>query len=427
MGMTKSAGYWDLLKVYQFDVFWLGRIVSGLGDSLFTMATMWYVLTTTKSPLATAIVPMVPYLSFLIFGLVMATLADRMPKKPVLILVDLFRGVIIGAVFLLMLFHTVNALEIYIANFVLTAAGFLFSPAEQSALPSILPDAELYLPMANGLLISTSQILNLIGYAVGGAIISVFNPETAVFIDAFSFIFSALTFLPLKIPAHRAESRDGLFGFASQCVEGIRFILSKRLLRNFVIFGFLVNLLAAPLAIFTAIFSRSVLHAGVKGYGFLEAGFSAGIMLGALIAGRYSNRLRLWQWLIVTFGIEGITMIAIPIFPHLPISIGLFVVFSIAMGIWNIPFATRLQILAPHEMRGRIMMSNGLLVGGLSMPVGIIAGGWIVGLIGPSITFEIVGACLFAAAMISLGIRSFRDESELKTAQVQGEASRGYE
>lgn len=122
-----------------FSIIWVARIISGLGDILFTMSTMWYVLTITDSPLAAAIVPLVPLLTFAILGIPLGTLSDRYDKKKVLILTDLFRALLIAIIGFLMFFDSVSPGYIYLANLGLALAGFMFNPALQSVIPSILP------------------------------------------------------------------------------------------------------------------------------------------------------------------------------------------------------------------------------------------------------------------------------------------------
>ncbi|MFD1675066.1 MFS transporter [Alicyclobacillus fodiniaquatilis] len=410
--LEKTPGYSELIQIPAFSIFWAGRIVSGLGDILFTMATMWYVLSTTNSALKTALVPLVPMLSFIILAVPLGTVADRLPKKVILVGSDVISGVIVGCVYLLMIWHHASAVEIYTANLLLSVAGMLFSPAEQAALPNILPDRERQLAPANGLLSATSQAITLLGYGVGGLIVAWLHPGNAVLLDGISFFLSAISFVLLSIPALRAKASQGVLGFLRDSSEGIRFIWRKRTLRVLVCFGAIVNMTGAPIQIFTSVFSKEVLHAGVAGYGYLEAAAAAGGLVASLLSGKLAHRLRLWQWMTVSFLTGGLSLFFMALFPSLWLAIALFGIATAGSSLLNIPLATSLQLLAPEDMRGRVMSSFGLFFSSAN-PVGLIAGGWLINVLGARFLFSIVGVLGGISGIISLFFRTFRDDDEL--------------
>lgn len=70
--------------------------------------------------------------------------------------------------------------------------------------------------------------------------------------------------------------------------------------------------------------------------------------------------------------------------------------FGIAMGssaMFNVPFASALMLLAPDDMRGRVMTGFGMFFS-VSVPVGLLMGGWLTDLIGPRVIFFAIGAFL---------------------------------
>jgi len=351
-------------------------------------------------------------LAFIFFAVPLGTVADRLPKKLVLIGTDLARSAVVALVYVLMLLHLANAPEVYIANLLLSVGGMLFSPAEQAALPSILPNKDRQLALANGLLGATSRSITLFGYGVGGLIVAWLHPDKAILLDAASFLLSALSFAPLTIPALRAKASRGIRGFMRDSSEGIRFIWQKRTLRIIICFGAIVNMTSAPIQIFTSVFSKEVLHAGVAGYGYLEAAAAAGGLIAALISGRMANKMQLGQWMAISFLISGTSLLLMALFPTLLLAIGLFGISIGAITLLNIPLVTSLQLLAPDDMRGRVMSSFGLFFSSTS-PIGLVAGGWLTGLLGPQLLFSLVGLAVGAAGAVSLFVMAFRDDPEL--------------
>lgn len=392
-------GYVRLVSQPSFLVFWVGRIVSGLGDNLFTIATMWSVLDTTDSAIMTALVPLVPTLTLLVFGLPLAALADRWPKKRALVCTDVLRGVALVVFFLLMACHRDRVWLVYLFNFLVTLGQLVFSPAQQAVLPAILRDRSRDVPMATGMLSATAQLVRFMGYGVGGAVVALIGSANAILIDALSFILSAASFVLLTIPVVSLPvAKRGFIAFWKESVLGIRFIWRIPALRWLILIGMVVNLSSAPLQFFTAIFSRTVLHRGVAGFGALEGAAAVGALVGALIAGRYSQALRLSTWMVVSFVLTGGSLMVMTWIPVFWVALGLF---GIAMGsaaLFNVPFAATLLLLAPDDIRGRVTTGFGMFFS-ISVPVGLLAGGWLTGVLGPRPIFFAIGAFLMVSSL----------------------------
>lgn len=387
--------YWQLAGQRPFLIFWAGRIVSGLGDNLFMMATMWYVLNSTNSALLTSVVPLVPTLCLLLLGLPLAALADRWPKRPALIWTDVVRGLAILAFFGLMAYHIESVFLIYLFNFIVTVGQLIFSPTQQTILPAVLRNRTDELPLATGMLSATSQLVRLVGYGAGGALVALIGAANAVFVDAISFFLSAASLVLLTIPAVGTSppKKPGFAAFWKGSVAGIQFIWSIQPLRVLVLIGMAVNMSSAPLQFFTAIFSRQVLHRGVTGYGALEGAAAIGALFGALVAGRYSKRLPLSLWMTMSLILTGLSLMAMTVIPVFWVALTLF---GLAMGssaLFNVPFASALMLLAPDDIRGRVMTAFGMFFS-VSVPVGLVIGGWLTDIIGPRVIFLAIGAFL---------------------------------
>ena len=403
--------YVDLIKVPQFSIFLTGRIISGFGDILFTMATMWYVLSKTNSPLATSVVPLVPSLTYLVLSLPASTLVDKLPKKPILIAAELFRGLVVLVTAWLMSASRITPLQIYIANFLLSLVGELFNPAQQAVLPTILPDPSKQLVQANGLLSSGSQLTKLTGYGLGGVIVAWLHPYFAAMGDGISFIISALMFVPIYIPSMTLGGRLRLGGFVRDSLDGIKFVLAKPILRTLTLFSAIVNLSLASLGIFSATFAKTVLHSGVVGYGWLEAAFAIGGILGALMAARFISHIKARLLVCLSYLLAGSAMVINSLVGNQAVSIILFTVIAASISMLNIPLATSIQLLAPDNMRARVTSSFWLMVGGIPAPTGLLVFGWLMNMVGPRQLFEYIGYFLLAAGFSSLFLRSFRSDT----------------
>ncbi|WKL04892.1 MFS transporter [Paenibacillus amylolyticus] len=189
----RGDSYRAVLRLPSFVVLLVGRLISGAGQILFSMATMWYILQLTESALAAALIPMLPYLIYAFLGIPLATISDRLPKKQLLIWTDILRAGI--ACILAILFMTGSMLpwHIYAANLLIAILGFLFNPATQTVIPAILPEPAKQLAPANALLNSSSKTIELLGYALGGILIALISVQSILFIYAVTFLLSAIS------------------------------------------------------------------------------------------------------------------------------------------------------------------------------------------------------------------------------------------
>lgn len=408
--MSSKSQFYVLVRKPSFLVFWLGRIVSSFGDILFTIATMWYVLGQTQSPLATAIIPLIPFFIYTMFSQPLATIADRLPKKLILVGTDISRAIIVFVVASLIFLNKVDVLGIYVASFLLTVSECLFDPAQNSALPKMLHNPDELLSVANSLLSATTRMINLFGYALGGVIVSIIHPIYAVAADSLSFIISALSLALLSIPALTSKGEAGVWGFIKDSFAGMRFIWERVDLRTFGLFVAFVNFVTGPASILTVVFSRLVLHTGLSGYGYLEAAWAIGGVFGAVVSTWASKKLRLWQLTLIAFVGAGIALASMPIFVNLWESILALAIASVVITMFNIPLFTALQLMAPDELRGRITASFGLFAN-IGNPLGLVIGSWLMEKVSPSPVFLITGLLLSFCGLISLGFSSIRNQT----------------
>lgn len=421
--VSSQSLYLPLFKNASFVILLIGRIISSFGQILFSMATMWYVLDVTESALAAAIIPLLPSLAFMLLGIPLATVADRYNKKKVLIYTDLGRIAIVAVVILIFTAGNLVAWHIYLANMLIAILGYMFSPAIQTVLPSILTDSEKQLAPANAVLNSSIRTIDLAGYAIAGLFIAFFDTTTNLMIYCIAFLLSAISFLFIKIPTIKTEVTKGFLGFWRDSIQGVKFIASKKILRHCVAFGAIINMFGAPIHIFTPIYSRVILEAGAGSYGLLQSAFTAGGIVGALLSGKYSKKLKLWQWFFVSYVMSGLSLLIMPIFPYLWVGMVLCFFLMLGFSLVNVPLITAIVLATPEEKRGRVMSSLGVLMSGLSVPIGLLVGGYAMEWFSPHIVYVCVGLMVLSMGIISTKFSGFRDESELKpTTQSKAEA-----
>ncbi|WP_413406133.1 MFS transporter [Paenibacillus amylolyticus] len=413
----RGDSYRAVLRLPSFVVLLVGRLISGAGQILFSMATMWYILQLTESALAAALIPMLPYLIYAFLGIPLATISDRLPKKQLLIWTDILRAGI--ACILALLFMTGSMLpwHIYAANLLIAILGFLFNPATQTVIPAILPEPAKQLAPANALLNSSSKTVELLGYALGGILIALISVQSILFLYAVTFLLSAISIFFIRIPVTKVVKQKGISGFVKDSMQGITFLFSRKILACCIIFGAIINFAGAPLHIFTPIFANMVLQAGPQGYGLLQSAFAAGSIAGSLLSGKYAKRLSLAHWFLISYLISGTSLLLMPMFPNLYIAIACSFLLMMGLALVNVPLVTSILLSTPEEKRGRVMNSMGVLMSGISNPLGLLLGGWFIETYNPSWVYMGIGTFVICMGMASLFVRPFREERSKRTRQ----------
>ena len=416
-----TGEYASVLKNRTFAIFFGGQTVSTIGDVLFTFSVMWAVMKRTDSPLDVTVVPLVSMLIATFTSIPMATLADRLPRKLALVGSDVFRALSIAIIAFLFWNHRSTVLELYAANVVIQFAGQLFGPAISGVLPEILNNAKAELAAANALMSMTGQSVSFFAYAVGGVLIATLGVKMALLVDAISFAVSALSLWVITMPDTREltsirilKASERIRAFARDMVVGFDFILNRKNFVALIIFIAAANLVANAFTILTVPYSAQVLHGTARIYGLLQMADLAGGLIGAYLAGKYSNRLKLWQWAVIALVGTGGSLIGLGVIATFPTAVLFLIVLNVVMTLFNIPFMTSVQLLVPESMRGRVMTTFVFLISGLSSPIGLVLGGWLMTKYGIRPVLVATGTALIMLALTSFKVASFREDPDLQ-------------
>lgn len=199
----RGGGMTTALRHREFRLLFAGQLISNLGDWLDFLALVVliaYVWHHGAAALAAlAIVVAVPWIAV---APVAGVLADRWPKRSVMIGSDLTRAVIvIGLVF------APNLAVLLVLAGLKTTVSTLFNPSEQATIRTVVPDDELY--AANALSQFVLQSTKVVGPALGGLLVSLTSPRAAFAVDAATFLASAAILSQMR-PIESLVSRGGV-------------------------------------------------------------------------------------------------------------------------------------------------------------------------------------------------------------------------
>lgn len=218
--------YKSLLKNNRnFRFLWFGEIISHLGDWFNLIAIMSLLMDLTGKAETASIILILRSLPYFLLGPLAGVIADRFPKKVVMIVADLARALVVLAFLLvkrpedIWIIYWVTGIEVSISAF--------FTPAKSAVIPDIVSSHEV-LP-ANAISSATWSSMLTLGAVAGGAV-SVFLGRDATFIlNSISFLFSAYFILKVKVPHSTLPSSPLTLGHAwKKYIEGINYLKKHR-------------------------------------------------------------------------------------------------------------------------------------------------------------------------------------------------------
>ncbi|MGW6196117.1 MFS transporter [Kribbella sp. NPDC055110] len=281
----QPATYGEVFGVTEFRWLWLAQLGSVIGDQLARVALAVLVFDRTGSAGLSAVTYALTFLPDIVGGPLLSGLADRYPRRRLMIGCDIARAVLVAAM-------AIPGASLWILCVLLVAVQLLASPfqsARAALLPSILTGDKYVL--ASSVSNITAQASQLAGFVTGGTLVAAFGAGNALLADAVTFALSAVL---LKLGVRERPlpgSTDARPGWWPSLSAGARLVWNDRRLRYLValacVAGFYVSIegLAAPYA--------AVVGGGPAAVGILLAANPAGQMVGMLLLTRAAPARRL--------------------------------------------------------------------------------------------------------------------------------------
>lgn len=351
-----QSGYWALLKARpQYRLLWLAQVISLLGDWFGTIAAIILINRFTDSGLAVSILFLARGLPPFLFGPIAGVAADRFNRKTVLVTADLLQTAV-GLGFLL-----VAATESLTLLYVLTTLQFclssFFEPARAAILPNLIENNHELL-LANTLSSTTWSAMLAIGAAVGGFTTAIFGIQTALFVNALSFLLSAALISQIQGTERQAHTDDhvaqnGYLDF----IDGLKYVWQNPRIGIYATVKGLSQV--GSVDTLFALYAASVFVVGTDGaitLGVLYMAFGLGSVLGPLWGNYYSdNSDRFFRrWILFAFIMLPIGWLAFAVAPVLGLAAAAIAVRAMGGSINWTYSSVQLQLHVPNHYLGRV-------------------------------------------------------------------------
>jgi MFS family permease len=377
------ATFRDVFAVREFRALWFSEILSVAGDRLALVALTLLVYNRTGSPLLAAITYAAGYLPWVIGGLFLADVADRRPRRTVMVVCDVVRAVLVAAM-------AVPGVPL-IALVALLFATTMFTPPFESARAAITPDilrGELYV-LGTAVTQTTFLAAQVAGAAGGGVAVAFVGTRPALVIDAATFVLSGLL-IAFGIRARPAAARPETVhsSLLARTRQGFRLVFGDPALRTLLLLGWLVAFYTVPEGVAAPYATR--LGGGPIATGLVLASTVFATTIATPLFTRFvraRQRLALMGPLAV---LTCATLVLTALHPGLLVSLVIFSL-SAAFGSYQIAANTAFVIRVPNERRSQAfgLANMGVVVG---QGAAFVAAGAAAEVISPAAVIAISGA-----------------------------------
>jgi predicted MFS family arabinose efflux permease len=284
-----QATFGEVFAVGEFRSLWLAQVLSVAGDQLARVALTLLVFERTGSSLLAAVTFAASVVPTFVGGIALSGLADRWPRRRVMIACDLGRALLVA----IMALPGVPIAGLVGLLFLVTLISAPFTSARAALYPDILA-GDRYV-VGTAITLTTLQFAQALGFVAGGAVVGLFGVRTSLLVDAATFILSALiTRIWVRArPAARAAPHPEPKGHRGS-LTAIKLTLTDPALRTPMLFGWLAAFYNMPEGVSAPL--AASLGGGAVAVGLILAAPAFGASMGAIAFSRLVAPSRRVRW-----------------------------------------------------------------------------------------------------------------------------------
>ena len=385
----------------------IANLVSMIGSGMNTAAVTWFILQATHSEMslsALVVLQTVPALLMLPFT---GVIIDREDRRRLIMLLDALRGAVIFTVAVFAFRNRVQVWHLY-AMGALVAAGFwMFWPTITALIQELSPESEFI--NANTMLLAGVQGGWMIAGAIVGFVYEHIHLSGVLALDAATYAVSLICYFavrkgkitvkPREIPAHVGE--DAWARYWHELREGVQYLRHKP---QVVLLGiswaiFIAGMLTQGVT--TAPLSDRILHAGARGYGWLNAGWAIGAFSSTLYAPLVIRCLHGRRSVMWAMALLALSLTLAPLSGAVAPAVMCYILMGSGRGLAGIAISSTMMEIVPKHFMGRVQ-NTFFFIGTLLQLVTSIGVGVVAEHISLPLAFAIIGA-MYGIAAITAG------------------------
>ena len=405
----------DLRLGSNYVKLWTASAISNLGDGVRWVALPLLAVTLTRDPARVAAIDLASSLPWFLFALPAGALVDRLDRRKVMVVANVFRTAVMITLAVLVLTDNSSLLVLYALAFCLGAAETMFDNAAQAIMPRVVDHS--LLEKANGRLAAAELTANqFIGPPVGGLLFAAMV-ALPFMLDAGSFAISAI--LIFLIRGAFSNPRDKALPatrLRHEISEGLRWLWGHRLLRSMAAYVGLMNMMSTACFSIFVLFAVQILDLSEAGYGLLLSSMAIGSLVGGLTAARVAKRIGGGRTIFIGLVLSMVSYLLMGASSN-PFTVGAgAALLGLPVTSWNVITVSMRQRLIPDRLLGRVNSVYRLLAWG-TMPIGAVLGGVLGRVYGLRAPFFVAAALHVVLAILALKLFS---NAALERARSEG-------
>ena len=362
-----------ILKNRTFLLLFLGNTISLIGFGFNLVGVSWLVLEVTGSELALGKLMAMATVPGVVLALFAGIIIDKVNRKWLLVVLDLFRMVVVGTFVILLVQDRFSMNALFITVLLMGTGSSLFWPTAQAFVQELVSAKDYF--HANALLSASYQAGSILGAGIGGVVVHFYGVPTALAFNALTHLISALLIsaapFTRQVVHHEVESMwqsvsKGFIYFKEKV--GVLILGFTTILADVAIWG--------ALSVLTITISKEVFLAGSLGYGLMEGFYGVGALISTVAVGYMTRFLGRGRALLLCYVVAGVMCLLAPI----AISIYLAGVAYFFMGLHNnaarICIRTIFMEQIPNKIMGRVQTILGVYTR-LLVVASALSAGWI--------------------------------------------------
>jgi len=391
---SPKPGTFAALRYRNYRLYWLGNVVSFVGDWLDQIALNWLVISTTGDPIMLGLVNLGRGLPIMLFAMFGGAVADRVDRRTMLICTQfLAMMVAIGLACTVAFFDA----SIWIILMLATCRGLIVAfnmPARNSLIYQLVPREAV--ASAVSLNSVTMNMAKIIGPLASAAIIASLGVTACFVANAISFTFVMAMLMFIDLPKQKlARKTESLL---ESMVSGFAYMKQEPILLMLVAVALVPTFFCQPYMQFLSVFSAQVFDAGASGFGIMTAIAAAGSICGGLLASRVQREVRRGSIMLVFMACFALALILFSAAPNIYWAIPILFAAGAMHIAYNSSNDTILQLTVDDSYRGRVLASL-FMTRGL-MPVGTATMALLAAAVGPRLALGLMSTVVLLFAIV---------------------------
>jgi MFS family permease len=395
MKLWPTGGLW---RHPDFVRLWSAQTVSQFGTQFTQLALPLVAIDVLHvSAFEVAALTTVEFLPFLLVSLPAGVWVDRLRRRPILVIGDLSRAVLLASVPIVYWLGHLTMAQLYIVGFLVGIATVFFDVAYQSYLPSLVERHQLV--DGNGKLEISRAAAQLGGPGLAGLVVNALRAPAALVFDAVSFVGSAAFIFSIRKVEHAARTDAPQRHMREELREGLRYVLRHPFLKHIAACTALFNFFGNMAFAVVLVFARRELHLSPLAIGLAFSISNIAPLVAAFNADRISSRFGVGRTIIGASIIGGPMTLLVAFAPEgnaaLLLLVPVLAIGGLSNVIYNVTQVSLRQAITPERLQGRMNSVMRFIVWG-TLPLGALIGGVLASRIGVRDTVIVggIGCCL---------------------------------